>query len=204
MYVNNLQSVLPSCANIADCSGWAPPNLPPLGWGGRGAPEERLSLSPPLRPGESCIRAFLSSCMEIIPIGGNCFPSKREEAAGCPVGEGPWGRPRAGASSWGAGGTGSPLQLLISSQGLLDAPHSQDETSCPLVPPQLPRLLSPPLLPLIPHRARSCHGVSQELPGGCLVVLGSEPCPGSCPLCCLGHRLRGLLAISYSSHVLLP
>lgn len=82
MYVNNLQSVLPSCANIADCSGWAPPNLPPLGWGGRGAPEERLSLSPPLRSGESCICAFLSSCMEIIPIGGNCFPSKREEAAG--------------------------------------------------------------------------------------------------------------------------
>lgn len=36
------------------------------------------------------------------------------------------------------------------------------------------------------------------------MVPGSEPCSGSCPLCCLGHRLGGLLDISYSIHVLLP
>lgn len=48
--------------------------------------------------------AFLSSCMEIIPIGGNCFPDKREGAGGGTVGEGFWGLSRVGSSSWGAGG----------------------------------------------------------------------------------------------------
>lgn len=181
-----------------------PPQICPPGVGREGSARRKAQPF-----SSAAVRGELYLCLPEQLYGNNShwrqlFSQQEGGGGGCPVGEGPWGLPRAGASSWGAGRTGSPLQLLVSSQGLLDALHSQDETSCPLVPPHLPRLLSPPLLPLTPHGARSCHGVSQELPGGCLVVLGSEPCPGSCPLCCLGHRLRGLLAISYSSHVLLP
>lgn len=183
MYVNNLQSVLPSCANIADCSGWAPPNLPPPRWGGRGAPEEKLSLSPPLWPG---------LCLPKQLYGNNShwrrlFPRRGDGGGGreCPVGEGLWGLPRAGASSRGAGG-GRPAPCFSSrspckGHGMHPAPRMRQ--AAPRCPHTSLWSSASPLLPLVPHRAGSWMlwaqpGAAGGMPGG---AEGQSPLPSLPP-----------------------
>ena len=211
MYVNNLQSVLPSCANIADCSGWAPPNLPPPWWGGRGAPEERLSLSPPLRTG---------LCLPEQLYGNNShwrrlFPRREGGGCGCPVGEGLWGLPRAGASSWGAGGEGSGPRFSSQSPCKGRGPHPAPgmRQAAPRCPHTSHRSSVPHSCPSSPTGPDPGHvvlwgqpGAAGGMPGG---AGGQSPLPSLLPSPLpqpwdppSAASSGGLLAISYSSRVL--
>lgn len=158
MYVNNLQSVLRSCANIADCSAAGPPQTCPHHGGEGGEPEERPGRSPGARLGDGCIPipAFPSSCMEIIPARSRgseaIVPPCRAGERG--AGEGLWGPVclgRAGASSRGARGMEGCILLAhgLIAKNVGCAPLLGWDKP-PTVPPHPPLLLSPQLCPS-PH-----------------------------------------------------
>lgn len=160
MYGNNRSQ--PCRADSADGSAWAPPNLPPPLRGGGAAQKKGSAFL-------HRVCAFLSSCMEIIPIGGNCFPDKREGAAGVLWVRGFGGSPRAGSPSWGPGGDRSgpyPAPSLPTR----DIPCYWNETSCPAVPPHLPLVLSSPILHGSWTRAAGQPGSAR----GCPLVPGSR------------------------------
>lgn len=176
--------------------------------GGEGGERQKKSSAFLLRCGRVC--AFLSSCMEIIPIGGDCFPGEgMGGGARVSGGRGSLGAPKGRSILSGCRGreAGSLLQLPVSLQGPWDASRSQDETSRPTVPPHLPLVLSlPPPAPCPPQgrildavgSARSCRGDARWCRGAKPATL-APAFSGTPPQ----HRqLGGLPAISYSSHVL--
>lgn len=152
--------------------------------GGEGGERQKKSSAFLLRCGRVC--AFLSSCMEIIPIGGDCFPGGGMAGGReCPVGEGLWGLPRAGASSRGAGG-GRPAPCFSSrspckGHGMHPAPRMRQ--AAPRCPHTSLWSSASPLLPLVPHRAGSWMlwaqpGAAGGMPGG---AEGQSPLPSLPP-----------------------
>lgn len=126
--------------------------------------------------------AFLSSCMEIIPIGGNCFPDKKEGAAGVP-----WVRGFGGSQGQDhvLGGQEERGQVPTSGSSLptRDTSCYWNETSCPAVPPHLPLALSSPVLHGSWTRAVGSARICQRMP----TSAGGQS-PHCCPLCCLSCR----------------
>lgn len=175
--------------------------------GGEGGERQKKSSAFLLRCGRVC--AFLSSCMEIIPIGGDCFPGEGMGGGRVSGWRGSLGAPKGRSILSGCRGreAGSLLQLPVSLQGPWDASCSQDETSRPTVPPHLPLVLNlPPPAPCPPQgrildavgSARSCRGDAQWCRGAKPATL-APAFSGTPPQ----HRqLGGLPAISYSSRVL--
>lgn len=147
--------------------------------------------------------------MEIIPTGGDCFPGKREGAAGVR-----WARVFGGSRGQGhpLGAQGERGRVPASAPSLPAKGHGTHpapgmrQTAPSLVPPAPPTAPQPP--PPAPRPPWGqilgawCCGVSQELPRGARGCRGGRDlCPHACPLRRLGRRHGGLLAISYSSRV---
>lgn len=153
--------------------------------GGEGGERQKKSSAFLLCCGRIC--AFLSSCMEIIPIGGNCFPGEGIGGGGPRVsgGRGSLGAPKGRSILSGCRGreAGSLLQLLVSLQGPWMHPAPGMRQAAPRCPRTSHRSSASPLLPLIPHGAGSWTlwaqpGAAGGMPGG---AEGQSPLPSLLP-----------------------
>lgn len=120
--------------------------------------------------------------MEIIPIGGNCFPDKREGAAGILWVRGfggSQGQDRHLEGQEERGQVPTPAPSLLTR----DISCYWNETSCPAVPQHLPLVLSSPIFHGSWTQAMRSARICQRMPSS-----ARRQSLHSCPLCWLSCR----------------